>query len=102
VSVALVTVAVNVCVFPSSTELLAGVTVTLMDDGGGGGGGAAAELAPPPPQPVVHALAARRASVAPAAVLAFCAKAVANFIPPSVERGRMPRQLQAKGQRRKP
>ena len=59
VSVALVTVAVNVTWLPSTTEPLEGVTVTVIEGGGGGGGGGA--IAPPPPQPIVPAPAAKRA-----------------------------------------
>jgi hypothetical protein len=62
VSVALVTVAVKVCVLPSRTELLEGVTETLTERGGGGGGGGGATgPAPPPPQPSMHDPVARRA-----------------------------------------
>src|SRR5260370_8514877 len=58
VSVALVTVALKVCVLPSTTGALLGVIVTVMEAGGGGGGGGSASgLAPPPPHPPLHALA---------------------------------------------
>jgi len=67
VSLALLTVATNVCVFPNSTEALPGVIATLTDgvgvgDGGVGGGTTAVELAVPPAQPSRHALAASSAS----------------------------------------
>jgi len=104
VSVALVTVALKVCVLPSTTGALLGVIVTVMEaGGGGGGGGSAAELTPPPPQPSMHALAARRierkAKTGTAARVRGV-NAITNFIPPSVERGRIPAELQAKGQRK--
>jgi len=57
VSVVLVTVAVNVIWFPSTTEPLDGFTVTVMEGGGGGGG----TTVPPAPQPNVHAPAVRTA-----------------------------------------
>ncbi len=54
VSVVFVTVAVNVCELPSSTDRFAGDTVTLSDGGGGGGGVGAMTEAGPPPQPSNH------------------------------------------------
>ncbi len=104
VSVALVTVALKVCVLPSTTGALLGVIVTVMEaGGGGGGGGSAAELTPPPPQPSMHALAARRIerrAKTGTAARVHGGNAIANFIPPSVERGRILAELQAKGQRK--
>jgi hypothetical protein len=104
VSLALVTVARKVCVLPSTTDALPGVIVTMMEaGGGGGGGGSAAELAPPPTQPSMHALAARRAArkvKTGRAALVRGGNTNSNLIPPSIERGRIPAELQAKGQRR--
>ena len=104
VSVAFVTVALKVCVLPSTTEALPGVIVTVMEaGGGGGGGGSAAELAPPPPQPSMHALAARRTERKAKTGMAARVRggnAIVNF-PRSVEGGRIRAELQAKGQRRK-
>src|SRR5258708_26661338 len=57
VSVVFVTAAVNVSWFPSTTDPVAGVTVTPMDGGGGGGGGGVL----PAPQPRVHPPSARSA-----------------------------------------
>lgn len=87
VSVAFVTVAVNVAWFPSTTDPLWGVMVTPIEGGGGGGG----EPAPPPPQPNVHAPAMRRVMTA---ILA-----VPNLFPLLCGRGRIPAAKQAKGQR---
>jgi hypothetical protein len=56
--VVLLTVAVKLCVAPSSTAPDGGETVTVIVGGGGGGGGATG-LTPPPPQPSVHAPAVR-------------------------------------------
>jgi hypothetical protein len=84
-----ITVAVNVNWLPSKTVPLVGVTLTTMDGGGGGGGAEA----PPAPQPHVHALSVRMAMKAIAGVL--------NLFPLQRERGRMPSQKQAKGQRRR-
>jgi len=106
VSVALVTVALKVCVLPSTTEALLGVIATVTEagvGGRGGGGGSAAELTPPPPQPSMHALAARRTerkAKTGMAARVHGGNAIANFITPSVERGRIPAELQAKGQRK--
>ena len=58
VFVVLLTVAVKLCVAPSSTAPDGGETVTVIVGGGGGGGGATG-LTPPPPQPSVHAPAVR-------------------------------------------
>lgn len=87
VSAVFVTAAVKVNWFPSTTEPLAGVTVTM--EGGGGDGGA---TAPPPPQPSVHAPTARRA-MRPS--LAFL-----RLFPLLRGRGRMPSAKQANGQRK--
>jgi hypothetical protein len=89
VSVVFVTLAVNVNWFPSSTELLVGVTMTTMEGGGGGGG----VPVPPPPEPSVHAPAARRAMKPNLAFLKFFALLRG--------RGRMPSAKQAMGQRMK-
>jgi hypothetical protein len=89
VSAVFVTVAENVNWFPSTTEPLAGPTVTVMEGGGGGGGAPA----PPPPQPGIHAPAARRAMKPNLAFL--------KFFPLLRGRGRMPSAKQAKGQRKK-
>jgi hypothetical protein len=91
VSVVFVTLAVNVVVFPSSTDPLFGATVTTMA-GGGGGGGSTPELAPPAPQPCVHATVV---SSATNTVLVN-----PNFSAPSCARGRIPSAKQAKGQRK--
>jgi hypothetical protein len=56
VSVVFVTFAVNVAWLPSTTDPLAGFTVTTIDGGGGGGGGGL-----PEPQPSVQAPSARSA-----------------------------------------
>src|SRR5262249_17831563 len=53
----LLTVALNLVVFPSTTELLFGVTATATEPGTGGGGGTGV-TAPPPPLP--HPLAQTR------------------------------------------
>src|SRR6266849_4399683 len=82
------TLAVKLSALPSRTEVLAGVTLTVIDGGGGGGGGATGPT-PPPPQPRVHALAVRRP-----AQLARC-KAFVHFL----GRARTPSGKQAKGQR---
>lgn len=58
VFVVLLTVAVKLCVAPSSTAPDGGETATEIVGGGGGGGGATG-LTPPPPQPSVHAPAVR-------------------------------------------
>ncbi len=69
VSVAPVTVAAKLWIFPKRSETVAGVMVTVIEEGagGGGGGGATAELAPAPPllpaQPTAHAAVARRARI---------------------------------------
>ncbi len=89
VSVVPVTFALNVAWLPSTTDPLVGVTLTAMDCGGGGRGGGDA---PSAPQPEVHASCARSAIttivVAP------------DLFPFLCERGRMPAQKQAKGQRK--
>jgi hypothetical protein len=89
VSVVFVTVAVNVNWFPSTTEPVAGATVTVMEGGGGGG----RVPAPPPPQPCNHAPAARRAMKP--------SRAFVKLFPVFSGRGRIPSAKQAKGQRKK-
>jgi hypothetical protein len=89
VSAVFVTVAVNVAVFPSTTDPLGPVTLTTMEGGGGGGG--STELEPPAPQPTVHTPAARRATTRILVVL--------NFLASNCGRGRIPSAKQAKGQR---
>lgn len=84
VSAVFVTAAVKVNWFPSTTEPLAGATVTTK---GGGGGGA---TAPPPPQPSVHAPTARRAM----------RPSLLRLFPLLRGRGRMPSAKQANGQRK--
>lgn len=69
VSLVLVTVAANACVFPRITAAFAGVTATLIGEVGGGGG-CATRPAPTPTQPSVHALAVRRTTKGNAASLA--------------------------------
>jgi len=86
-SVVFVTVAANVTWFPSTTVPVAGLTLTTMDGGGGGEGGVAL-LAP---QPHVHALS----RIAKKTIVS-----VLNLFLLLRERGRMPSQKQAKGQRR--
>lgn len=90
VFVVFVTVAVNVWMFPSKTDALAGATCTVIEGGGGGGGGATGP-APPPPQPSVHALTVRRPK-----------NPIARGTP-AQDRGRdgTPEGMQAKGQRNK-
>jgi len=89
VSVLFFTVAVNVMVFPSSTEPLDGATATVICGGGGGGG-----CTKPAPLTQPHAQAhtarsVRKAMLASGVLPFFC-----------WERGRMPSELQAKGQRK--
>ena len=100
-SVVFVTVAANVCEFPSKTEPLLGVTVTLMDCGGGGGGGAVTEPAPPP-QPVIHIPIARAVRNGKRAATGMAGHAVyLDFtFPVFCGRGRMQGGMQAKGQRK--
>ena len=88
VSVVFVTVAVNIAVFPSTTDPLVGAMVTTIDGGGGG----PPELEPPP-QPSVHTAAARSAKPAILRDL--------NFFSPICGRGRIPSAKQAKGQRKR-
>lgn len=100
VLLALLTAATKVCVAPSTTDALPGVIVTLMEGGGGGGGGSAAELAPPLAQPIMHALAARtaaRKSKTGNDVRVCSGNAIAKFLAPPLERGRIPAEMQAKG-----
>ena len=63
-SVAPVTVAVKVCALPKTSEMAAGVMVTVMDegDGAGAGGGTTAAFVPPvlPAQPSVKAAEEKR------------------------------------------
>src|SRR6266849_4688219 len=89
---AFVTVAANVAVIPSTTDPLAGETVTTIGGGGGGGGGATGP-APPPAQPSVQAPAVRRAVI----TILFALKFGSSIC----GRGRMPSAKQAKGQRKK-
>src|SRR5258708_8338478 len=89
VSVVPVTFALNVAWFPSTTDPLVGVTLTAVDCGGRGGG---AGDAPPAPQPSVHACCARSAINTIVVVL--------DLFPLLRQRGRMPAQKQAKGQRK--
>jgi hypothetical protein len=91
VSVAFVTVAANAARFPSTTDPLAGVTLTSMEGGGGGGG--TPEPAPPLPQPSVHAPVVRRA--------ATTNLVVQDFLHLFCRRGCIPHAKQAKGQRMK-
>jgi hypothetical protein len=65
VSVVFVTVAVRVCEFPSRTDPVVGVTVTVTD--GGGGGGDVTEPVPLAAQPCIHTLDARTARGSPRA-----------------------------------
>jgi hypothetical protein len=104
VSLALVTAATKVCVAPSTTDALLGVIVTLMEGAGGGGGVSAAELAPVPAQPTMHALAARtaaRRNKADKDVRVCNGNAIAKFLAPPLERGRISAEMQAKGQTKK-
>jgi hypothetical protein len=87
VSIVFVTDATNVSWFPSTTDPVAGVTVTPMAGGGGGGGDA-----PPPPHPNVHAPSANSAMSTAVLVL--------DVLQLLGERDRMPSQKQAKGQRK--
>ncbi len=89
VSVVPVTFALNVAWFPSTTDPLVDVTLTAMHCAGGGGSGGDA---PPAPQPNVHACCARSAITTIVVVL--------DLFPFLCERGRMPAQKQAKGQRK--
>jgi len=88
VSVVFVAAAINVAWSPSKTDPFVGVTVTTMDGGGGGDSDD-----PDAPQPSVHAPSLRSPMKAIVVVL--------NLFPLLRERGRMPSQKQAKGQRRK-
>jgi hypothetical protein len=90
VSVVFVTAATNVAWPPSTTDPFVGVTVTAMD-GRGGGGGDSDE--PAAPHPSVHAPSPRSAMTTIVVVL--------DLFPLLRERGRMPSQKQAKGQRKK-
>ncbi len=86
VSVVFVTAAINAAWPPSTTDPLAGVTVTAMAGGGGGD-----ELtAPAGPQPSVHAPSLRSATT----TMIF----VEDLLPLLRERDRMPSPKQAKGQ----
>jgi hypothetical protein len=76
--------------------------VTLME--GGGGGVTPAELAPPLAQPIMYALAARtvaRKSKTGNDVRVCSENAIAKFLAPPLERGRIPAEMQAKGQTKK-
>jgi hypothetical protein len=90
VSVVFVTAAINVAWPPSTTDPFVGVTVTTMDRRGGGGGDSDD---PDAPQPSVHAPSLRSPMKTIVVVL--------NLFPLHRERGRMPSQKQAKGQRKK-
>lgn len=95
------TFAVNDWEFPSSTELLVGVTVTTIAGGGGGGGGGAVPEPPPHPlsakttasNPIIRKLAHGTAALKPGV-------AALDPHPERSVRGRMPSGMQAKGQRR--
>jgi hypothetical protein len=89
VSAVLVTVAVKVTEFPSSTELLVVETVTATD--GGGGGGLAELLTPPQPKAQICAASSARRQTPLDSTLDFRLG----------ERGRMTWPRQAKGQRRR-
>ena len=99
VSLVLVTVAANACVFPRITAALAGVTATPIGEVGGGGG-CATRPAPTPTQPTVHALAVRRTTKGNAASLAGPGVLVSRIVLPMCGKGRMPLGMQAKGQRK--
>src|SRR5260370_5881333 len=83
VSVVFVTAAVNVSWFPSTTDPVAGVTVTPIDGGGGGGGGGVL----PAPQPSIHPPSAR----SPITTIVL----VLNLFPLLAERDTMPPQKRA-------
>ncbi|MGB6833639.1 MAG: hypothetical protein WBE24_09275 [Candidatus Acidiferrum sp.] len=105
VLVALVTVAVNVCEFPSNTEALGGVIVTTMDGGGEGGGGGGFVTLPvlPPPQPWTHAATASKTTQCKAAGSVqtnFAGASIRFPFAASCLRGRMQVGMQAKGQRK--
>jgi hypothetical protein len=89
-SVVFITLATNVAWPPSTTDPFVGVTVTTMD-GRGGGGGDSDE--PAAPQPSVHTPSPRSAMTTIVVVL--------DLFPLLRERGRMPSQKQAKGQRKR-
>ena len=92
------TVGVKVCVLPSRTEDVVGVTVTLTEEGAGVGGGAdgLTEVETPPLQPKVHAAVARRMRFARAGKRCDCA-ALQELPPALCERGRMPRRNAGEG-----
>ncbi|MGB6595949.1 MAG: hypothetical protein WBE70_02395 [Candidatus Acidiferrum sp.] len=105
VLVALVTVAVNVCEFPSNTEALGGVIVTTMDGGGEGGGGGGFVTLPvlPPPQPWTHAATASKTTQCKAAggtTEQFLCSSNSFPFAAFCLRGRMLVGMQAKGQRK--
>ena len=102
VLVVFVTVAANVCEFPSRTELLVGVTETLMAGTGGGGGGATdTELPRPQPCSQVPALRITRKHIAGRALHAEFSRPFVRFaFAAFCVRGRMHDGMQAKGQRK--
>jgi hypothetical protein len=100
VSVAFVTVAVNVCEFPSRTDPLVGVTVTPMDGRGGGGGGATDSGPPPQPTSQVPAVRTRTNSNKLSARAEFTGLLIPLTFMLFCVRGRMHGEMQAKGQRK--
>ena len=102
VSVALVTWAERVCEFPSKTEPLVGVTVTVMDGGGGGGGGAT-DCGLPPPQPgsaTPKVRTTRKGKTAGVHRPWFPGASILFAFNGFCVRGRMQGGMQAKGQRK--
>lgn len=97
---AFVTVAAKVCVFPSSTELFDGVTLTVMAGGGGAGGGATVPV-PPAAQPGIVAPAARstiNSSLATSTLRrAARRRAPRCFVPLLCGRGHMPSPFAGEG-----
>ena len=94
-----VTLGVKVCVLPRRTEDVVGVRVTLTEEGVrvGAGDDGLTEVDTPPLQPRVHAAVTRRTRTAGAGKR-DCA-ALRGLLPAFCKRGRMPSEMQAKGQR---
>lgn len=98
VSVAPVTVAEKFCVAPSRGAATSGVMVTVTVGGGGGGGATATRPAvPPAAQPAIDADTARSARIGrDGKKRRISRRDLLRFF---CERGRMPSEMQAKGQR---
>ena len=97
VLVAPVTVPVNVCVVPKSSEAVKGVTLTLTEAGAGvgGGGWATGDLATKLAQPMAHPAATSTARVS--TIGERLCDALCEWLPASCERGRMVRRNAGEG-----